>query len=52
MSTKALLMIYIKQGKEYRKIFQKTNTNGAHTSKIKRIDEKLKRAEKLMKNIC
>ncbi|WP_214659315.1 hypothetical protein [Candidatus Formimonas warabiya] len=45
MSTKALLKTYIKQGKEYKKMLQKVNTNGRHTSKISKIDEKLKKAQ-------
>ncbi|MGI6683945.1 MAG: hypothetical protein ACOX47_00265 [Bacillota bacterium] len=51
MSAKALLQIYIKQGKEYKKMLEKVNYNGCHTSKIKAIDQRLKKAAKTLKQI-
>lgn len=51
MSAKALLQTYLKQGKEYRKMLEKVNYNGCHSSKIKDIDRKLKKAAKTLKNI-
>jgi len=51
MSAKALLQTYIKQGREYKKMLEKVNYNGCHTSKIKAIDQKLKIAAKTLKKI-
>lgn len=51
MSAKALLQTYIKQGKEYKKMLEKANCHGKHTSNIKAIDEKLKIAAQTLKRI-
>jgi hypothetical protein len=51
MSNKVLLQTYIKQGKEYRKILEKANGHGKHTSKIKDIDLRLKQAAQRLKRI-
>lgn len=49
MSSKFLLKTYIKQGREYKKILQQANFNGKNNYKITTIDEKLKKAELLLK---
>lgn len=51
MSNKALLQTYIEQGKEYRKMLEKANGHGKHTSKIKDIDLRLKQAAQRLKRI-
>lgn len=51
MSAKALLQTYIYQGKEYKKMLEKTNSHGKHTSNIEAIDKKLKMAAKTLKKI-
>lgn len=49
MSTKALLKTYIKQGSEYKKMFEQLNVNGQHSAKISKINEKLQKAKKALK---
>jgi len=51
MSAKALLQTYIKQGKAYKKMLERVNTNGNYTPKIKTIDNNLKLAAKTLKAI-
>jgi len=49
MNRESLLKIYIKQGKEYKKMLERVNYHGKHTSSIKVIDEKLKMAAQTLK---
>ncbi|MEL7563912.1 MAG: hypothetical protein AAGU27_03380 [Dehalobacterium sp.] len=51
MDRRALLKTYIEQGKEYKKMLERVNHHGKHSSNIKVIEEKLKIAAQTLKRI-